>query len=702
MSLFTLALLVTLAAQGEPATPKNLRCEWQVNPQAVRDPCPEFYWEVPSQTAFRIAVAAAQDELERPLWETTKQSPLSIVEYAGPRLDNNTTYYWKVWVWARDAEPPGGSSVQSFRLGYRPMVQYLPTARTFVNFAGNPQWAKDKIDLCFRKEAKLGRSNIIAVRYALVCTMVIPSKKADDLEAFCRQHGYNFEDCFCHFAADTQVTLHVGAERAENPREKRLCPGWDPKNDRDGNGRVDDEEFKTLVNPAATARKREQARIPIYYWGPPRDDYVMNVGNPAYQRYMAEVYAPEMADGYDGIYFDTVPPDVAGPGGNSHVVEYPRQGSEADRWMRDLQWLFAQMKIRLPEKLMTANGWRANPMVIDGFQSENWQRITHQRDRWQKRIDEMRGHDRRGKIQMIQYNPMFHPEFAEFGPKVEGVTGDRDRIYGLATYLMAHGDFSYFGFGGHPYQHVTSHWFKAIEHDLGKPVGEYYLMSETERSTVTDTCNLLANGDFELSDDRGKPTEWQLVEPIQADSSANHDGRNSAMIVSNSLQINNINKQYVKLKPHTDYTLTAWIKTRDIVGNPGAQVYPYEFDDAKGAGPAISVTGTTDWKRYRQTFTSSDDAEGRINFRVFGATGTAWFDGLELVEGTVYTETVFARKFTKGLVLIRPFAGGDYGDKTSSIVQLPAPLRPLNADGTLEEEATRVALRNGEAAILMP
>jgi len=702
MSLLTLTLLIVVPAQRDSATPENLRCEWKANPQAVRDPCPEFYWEVPSQSAFRVAIAAAPDGFDHPLWETTKKSPLSIVEYAGPRLSNRTTYYWKVGVWSKDGEGVKESAVQTFRLDSRPMPQYLPSARTFVNFAGNPEWAKDKIDLCFRKEAKQGRNGILAVRYALVCTMVVPSKKADDLTAFCRQHGFDLEDCFCHFAADTQVTLHVGAERAENPREKRLCPGWDPRNDRDGDGRVDDDEFETLVNPNATARRRELARIPIYYWGPPRDDYVMNVGNPGYQRYMAEIYAPEMADGYDGIYFDTVPPDVAGVGRNSRVVEYPRQGVEADRWMRDLQWLFAQMKIRLPEKLIAANGWRADPMVIDGFQAENWQRISHQMDRWQQLIDEVRGYDRRGKMQLIQYNPVFHPELAEFGPKVEGVAGDRDRIYGLATYLMAHGDWSYFGFGSHPYQDVTKQWFKAIEHDLGGPAGEYFLLSQTERSTVKGARSLLANGDFERSNDRRKPTEWTLAEPIELDATSSHDGRNSAKIISNSLQINNINKQYVKLKPHTDYTLTVWIKTHQVAGNPGAQVYPYEFEGAKGAGPAISVTGTTDWKRYRQTFTTGDDGEGRINFRIYGATGTAWFDGLELVEGAVYTETVFARQFTKGLVLVRPYAGGDYGDTTSSTVKLPTALRSLNADGTLDERVTRVALRNGEAAILVP
>jgi len=701
MTLLAANLLTVLCAPLVAEGPVNLRCEWEVNPRVVRDPCPEFYWEVPSQSAFRIAVATAPDGFDSPVWQTTKKSKLPIVEYGGPPLRNHTTYHWKVWGWDEDGRPLPEPPAQSFRLDCRPMSHHLPSVRTFVNFAGNPDWAKDKIDLCFRNEAKKGRSNIIAVRYALICTMVVPSKKADDLEAFCRQHGYRFEDCFCHFAEDTHVSLHVGAERAENPREKRLCPGWDPRNDPNGDGRIDDDEFNTLANPKATARERKQARVPIYYWGPPRDDYVMSVGHEGYQQFMASVYAAEMAEGYDGIYFDTVPPDVAGAGRNSRVVEYPREGDEVDRWMRDLQMLFAKIKIALPGKMILANGWRADPMVIDGFQAENWQRITHPQERWRRLIDEMREHDRRGKMQLIQYNPIFHPELAEFGPKVEGVTYERDKLYGLATYYLTHGDHSYFGFGGHPYRNVTRQWFGAIEHDIGRPVGEYYVMSEIERSTVKDPGNLLVNGDFEIDDDRGKPAEWKLIEPIQLDSATAHGGRHSAKIASDSLQINNINRQYVKLKPQTAYTLTVWIKTRDVTGNPGAQVYPYEFDGAKGGGPAITVTGTSDWKRYRQTFTTGSDGEGRINFRIFGATGTAWFDDLELVEGAVYTETIFARRFTKGLVLVRPYSGGDFGNGMSSQVTLPTTLCPLNADGTTSEPVKEIRLRNGEAAILV-
>jgi hypothetical protein len=708
---FLAALVILLAASLNAEPPTNLRCEWQVNPKAVHDPCPEFYWETPSQSAFCLSVATTPEGFARPICEVTKKSRLPIVEYNGPRLNKGTTYYWKVRVWDKDGKLYDDSPAQQFTFDYRSMPHYLPSIRTFINFAGKPEWAKDKIDLCFRKEAKQGRQDILAVQYALICTMVIPSKKADDLKKFCEEHGYTFEDCFCHFAQDTYVTLHVGAERASNPREKRLCPGWDPRNDRNADGKVDDGESKNLVNPKATAREMKQARIPIYFWGPPRDDYVMNVGHHGYQEFMAKIHAPEVADGYDGIYFDTVPPDVAGAGRNNLVSEYPRpfgsepqgrrQGEDADKWMRDVQIMFAKMKINLPGKIIVANGWRADPMVIDGFQSENWMNITHQLSRWQREIDEMRACDRRGKIQLIQYNPIYHEDLAEFGPKVEGVTYERDKIYGLASYYLAHGDFSYFGIGSHPYAKVTQQWFKAMEYDIGQPKGEYYLMSETEHSTVKDTRNLLRNGDFETADPNAKPAEWKFADPIQEDSETKHGGKYSAKIVSESSQINNLNSQYIKLKPQTTYTLTAWIKTNDVTGSPGAQVYAYEFEGAKGAGPHITVTGTTDWKRYRQIFTTGDDGEGRITFRMFGATGTAWFDDLELVEGAIFTTRAFAREFSKGLVLVKPYDGGSYGDETASSVKLPETFRPLNADGSLGEPVTTISLRNGEGAILV-
>ncbi|MDD4870643.1 MAG: putative glycoside hydrolase [Kiritimatiellae bacterium] len=697
----SIVLFSLSSATSFSETPKNLLCEWEINPKAVHDPCPEFYWETPSQSAFRIAVAVTADGFDKPVWDITRKSKLPITEYNGPALMNEHTYYWKVWVFDKDGNKYDEPVVQQFTFKYRPMPHFLPSVRTFVNFAGNPEWAKDKIDLCFRKEAKKGRQDILATQYALICTMVIPSKKADDLQKFCEEHGYKFEECFCHFATDTHVTLHVGAELAKNPREKRLCPGWDPKNDRNNDGKVDDSEFKTLINANATAHEMKQARIPIYFWGPPRDDYVMNVGHAGYQEFMAKVHAPEMAEGWDGLYFDTVPTDVASAGRTNPVFEYPRQGDDADKWMRDVQIMFAKMKINMPGKIITANCWGTDPMVIEGFQSEGWMNITHQLSKWKKDIDEMLAYDKRGKIQLIQYNPIYDKELAEFGHKVDGVSCERDKIYGLASYLLAHGNFSYFGFGSHPYAKVTQQWFKAIEFDIGRPMNDYHLVSEKETSTITDRTNLLKNGGFESADKNGKPAEWKPAQPVDLDSVTCHGGQSSSRITSTSKQNNNLNNQYVKLKQQTTYTLTVWIKTENVTGTPGAQIYPYEFDGATGAGPAITLTGSTDWKRYRQVFTTANDGDGRITFRMFGATGTAWFDDIELVEGAIFANTVYAREFTKGLVLVKPYTGGSYGDETASKIELPAEMCPLNVDGSIGTPVKDIRLRNGEAAILV-
>ncbi|MGD8238244.1 MAG: putative glycoside hydrolase [Armatimonadota bacterium] len=714
--LLALVLSAPTVVLSAPDPPGDLRCEWRINPTDVRDPCPELYWEVADQSAFRAVVAASSADLERgarAVWDSGKvHSPLPIVEYAGPRLENGRTYFWRLQVWddARRALPL--PPPQRFSLRAEPMPHHLPTARTFINFGGTPDFARDWLDLCFRKEAKQGRASVLTTTYALVCTMVLPhpstarplSGKAKQLADLCVERGLTtqgiLEDMFCHFAADTRVRLHVGAERAANPVEERVCPGWDPRNDRNGDGRVDDAEFADLVNPEAHARQPREARIPIYYWGPPRDDFVMNVGHPAYREFMASVHAPSVCEGYDGIYFDTVPTDVAGPGRSARVLEYPRQGRDADKWLRDLQMMFARMKINLPDKIITANNWDANPMVIDGRQSEGWQGLTRQAGQWRARIDSAVERDRRGKIQLIQYNPIFHPTLAEFGPRVP-VSHDRDKLFGLATYYMAHGDFTYFGFGRHPYGGVQKQWFEAIRYDIGEPEGDYYLSAQVDTGADPDAPSHLANGDFELGNPGGDPEAWTAAEPVELDAEVRRSGRLSARIASADVTINNINKQYVRLKPDTTYTLIAWAKTENVRGSPGAQVYPYEFDGATG-GAMLTWIGTSHWREQRTVFTTGADADGRINFRIYGATGTAWFDDIQLLEGAHIAQQVFARNYTTALVLVKPYTGGPFGDSTATTHRLPRPLRPLRADGTLGDPTDDVTLRSAEAAILVP
>ena len=708
----TLTLAVSSVA-GQ--APMGLRCEWRVNPTDVSDPHPEFYWETSSQSAYQVRVARSKSDRvdgNGLIWDSGRvETRLPIAEYAGPELRNARTFWWHVRVWDADGRVLPDAPAQKFRMNVRAMPHHLPTIRTFMNFGGNPQFARDWLDLSFRKESKSQRESILATRYGLICTLVVPhpstreplSGKAKALADFCVKKGLTkagiLEEMFCHFSEDTQVTLHVGAELAANPRQPRMCPGWDPANDINGDGVVDDDEAMRLANTKATARRPSQARIPIYYWGPPRDDFVMNVGHPAYQEFMATVWAPHLCEGYDGIFFDTVPPDVAGVEGSSSVLEYPRVGREADRWLRDLQMMFAKIKIAMPHKLITGNLWDAFPMVNDGNQNESWQAIDYQLGKWRQQLDHAIELDRRGKVQLIQYNPIFHTTLAEFGPKLP-VSHDRDKMFGLATYLLAHGRFTYYGFGRHPYENVAKLWFKALRADLGEPVEPYYVFADVDAADDAGRANLLTNGGFEQADADGNPAGWTIAKPMFLDRIVKRSGAVSMRITSDTRSVNNINKNYVQLQPHTNYTLIAWAKTDDVSGEPGAQVYPYDF---KGADEQVRMTwtGTKGWSEQRVVLSTGDDGKGRINLRMYGATGTVWFDDVRLVEGIALRRQVFARRYAKGLVLVKPYVGGSFGDQTATVHKLPGAFKPLRADGTVGDAVREVVLRNAEAAVLL-
>lgn len=597
------------------------------------------------------------------------------------------------------------------RPGPGPAPHVLPTVRTFMNFGGRPEFAHEWLDLCFRADAKAARRDLRVLNYALVCTLVMPhpdsaqplTGKARDLAEFCVARGLTrsgiLEEMFCHFAEDTPVRLHVGAERADRPVEQRTCPGWDPRNDRNGDGRVDDAEFATRPNPQAGARLPQQARIPIYYWGPPNDDFVMNVGHPAYQEFMATVHAPRVCAGVDGIYFDTVPAEVPGAGRNAAVLEYPRQGAEPGRWRRDLQGLFARIKTNLPEAIIVGNGWIADPMVIDGRQAENWQRLALPAAAWLAALEQAEDLERRGKVQLLQYNPVYDPVLAEFGDRLP-VAPDRDRLYGLATYLLVHGRNTYFGFGSHPYRDVEKLCFPALKVDLGEPVDQRRVFAEWGDEAGAAATDVLRNGGFETRAVDGGPEAWTLAVPAAVEDGSGRAGGRALGIRSETARINSICRQLVELKPNTAYTLCAWARTRDVQGEPGAQVYPYEFDGATGLG-MLTWTGSADWREQRLTFRTGADGQGRITVRLYGATGTAWFDDVRLLEGAWQRQQVFARRYARGLVLVRPNGGIGFGDETARDFALDGEYRVLAADGHTGAPVRRVTLRNGEAAVLL-
>ncbi len=698
--------LLAVAAAGAvwALEPANVLCEWQATPSAMADPCPEFYWEAPGQTAYQVQVAGSAEGLGAPdLWDSGRvKTNLPIAEYEGRPLESGRTYFWRLRVWDADGRAGQWSPVRQFTTKFGPLPGRLAHIRTFLNFGSRPETIAKLYDLSFRKEVKDHNPRVRAVNYSLLATMVIPSDKAKRLAEFCVQQGLTkegiLEDMFLHFREDHNVTLHVGAERAGNPRETRRCPGWDPANDRNGDGIVDDREAKNLVNPQATGRRKQDCRVPIYFWGPPRDDFVMYVGHPEYQRYLAQVYVQDRLEGFDGLFIDTTPAHIPGPGGGGEILEYPTE--QRSQWLRDMQVMLAKVKIAIGDKLLSANGWHAKPFVIDGTEWENWLNIAAPLSRVEPRLKAVADLDRRGAFQMVQYNPVYDPEFGEFGVKAD-VPVEQDRMYGLGLYYLVHGNYTYFGIGQHPYRKSEQKWFPAIERDIGRPTGPYKVWAESGE-TLPTAGNLLKNGGFEQADADGNPADWVAAEPVAIDPQVKRGGRSSVRVDAADPTINNINKQYVTLKPNTFYTLSGWIRTENLAGGQGAQIYPYEFEGAQGGGINIVVHGTTDWKLYSTVFKTGEDPEGRINFRVYQSTGRAWFDDLSLVEGAYYAWKVLGREFTRGLVLVKPTpGGGDYGEQTESVHDLGGTYRRLKMDGTLGPPITRVRLRHGEAAILV-
>lgn len=75
---------VAWSAEG----PAALRCEWQVNPDAVGVRCPDLSWEVGSQSAWRVTAAKTPADLaaERLVWDCGKvASSPPLTEYNGSR-----------------------------------------------------------------------------------------------------------------------------------------------------------------------------------------------------------------------------------------------------------------------------------------------------------------------------------------------------------------------------------------------------------------------------------------------------------------------------------------------------------------------------------------------------------------------------------------------------------------------------------------
>lgn len=112
------AALTSVTVCGQIA-PTNLRCEYLTDPIGLDTPQPRFYW-VPqhsergaTQSAYQIVVTREGGET---VWDTGKvASPESTqIVYAGPALQSNTEYTWRVRYWDQADRPSPYSKTAIF------------------------------------------------------------------------------------------------------------------------------------------------------------------------------------------------------------------------------------------------------------------------------------------------------------------------------------------------------------------------------------------------------------------------------------------------------------------------------------------------------------------------------------------------------------------------------------------------------------
>ena len=150
-------------------------------------------------------------------------------------------------------------------------------------------------------------------------------------------------------------------------------------------------------------------------------------------------------------------------------------------------------------------------------------------------------------------------------------------------------------------------------------------------------ANLIANGSFEEQTD-GKPNGWRTSTHSGrgelAAANIGHTGGRSVKISSE--QGGDVSWAVrAEVRPRTDYKLTGWIKTEKVQklgGARGAILNVHELQDPV-RGATKPLAGDNDWTQVELGFNSGQMTEVTIDCLLGGwgrATGTAWFDDLEL------------------------------------------------------------------------
>ena len=264
-------------------------------------------------------------------------------------------------------------------------------------------------------------------------------------------------------------------------------PGWDPSNDGNGDGFVDDEEFSDLANPLATARFRYQARAVTCHWDPQR--WLMNMANPDYLKVLAVQQKRRVSTApgkgkhtWAGVRIDNTSPyfiqkmiSMSGISGESEspLAEYRgRIRNVARKWEKDFADCIGSVRRKLEGKMMAANVYGAFHFPdaeenLDVIYRENLINVRLTCLDFERKYSWVADAHEKEKSNAISIR------IGNLGRTSEAIT--REQIYVLACFYIMQDpslDYVVMAWGLNRFNFPRIRWIDLLGFDIGKPTLE--------------------------------------------------------------------------------------------------------------------------------------------------------------------------------------------------------------------------------------
>jgi hypothetical protein len=168
---------------------------------------------------------------------------------------------------------------------------------------------------------------------------------------------------------------------------------------------------------------------------------------------------------------------------------------------------------------------------------------------------------------------------------------------------------------------------------------------QEEGLSIPTDGNLITNGSFEKEKILGGGFDWKITEvkgaKVAFDRSVAFDGDSSIKITFDGKE--NVDfyhvHQIVSLKPNTDYSLKAYIRTKEVTTKSGPKIEVYGIGSTF-YGSSESVVGDNAWKELSVTFRTTPQSQAgvvrvrREKTNKFDRliSGTVWLDHIQLTE----------------------------------------------------------------------